>query len=83
MWFVYILRCSDGSLYTGITTKMTRRVDAHNAGTGGAYTRAKRPVRLVFKEIHPDRGSALKREARIKRLPHAAKEQLEIEMGLQ
>lgn len=66
MWFVYILRCRDGSLYTGVTTDVNRRLKEHNAGKGGACTRAKRPVKLLFQEPHPGRTSALKREAEIK-----------------
>ena len=69
MWFVYILRCRGGSLYTGITTDPERRLREHNKGIGGAYTRSRRPVRLLFQEAHPDRSSALKREAQIKRWP--------------
>ena len=76
MWYVYLLRCSDGSLYAGVTTDLARRVAQHNAGKGGAYTRAKRPVRLVFRENHPTRSSALKREAQIKRWPRSKKETL-------
>ena len=66
MWSAYILRCRDGSLYTGITTDVNRRLKEHNAGKGGACTRAKRPVQFVFQEPHPGRTSALKREAEIK-----------------
>lgn len=73
MWFVYILRCRDRSFYTGITTDPARRLQEHNAGKGGAYTRSCRPVRMVFQEKHPSRSSALKREAEIKRLKHTEK----------
>lgn len=73
MWHVYLLRCSDDSLYTGITTDPGRRLSQHNAGKGGAYTRAKRPVKMVFQEAHPTRSSALKREAEIKRWPKTRK----------
>jgi putative endonuclease len=66
-WFVYVTSCSDGSLYTGVTTDPARRLREHNTGKGGAYTRSRRPLRLVFKEAHPNRSSALKREAQIKR----------------
>jgi len=76
MWFVYLLRCSDSSLYTGITTDLTRRLQEHNAGKGGAYTRSKRPVRLVFREAHSNRVSALRREMDIKRGSHSQKERL-------
>ncbi len=67
MWFVYVARCSNGTLYTGVTTDPARRLREHNAGKGGAYTRSRRPLRLIFKEVHPSRSSALKREAEIKK----------------
>jgi uncharacterized protein (TIGR02453 family) len=73
-WFVYIARCGDGSLYTGVTTNPARRESLHNAGRGAAYTRARRPVRLVYREPAADRGAALRREAAIKRLDRARKE---------
>ena len=67
MYFVYILECADGSLYTGITTNLERRFREHQAGNGGHYTRAKKAVRIAYREEQPDRSSALKREAEIKR----------------
>ena len=70
---VYLLRCRDGSLYTGITNDLGRRLDAHEAGTASAYTRSRRPLRLAYREELPDRGAALKREAAIRRLPREAK----------
>lgn len=70
---VYLLRCRDGSLYTGITNDLDRRLDAHQAGTASAYTRSRRPLRLAYREELPDRGAALKREAAIRRLSRAAK----------
>ena len=72
-WIVYMLRCSDGSLYTGITNDLERRVATHRAGKGGAYTRSRLPVRLVYSERRANRGAALSREAAIKRLPRLAK----------
>ncbi|MBI1966966.1 MAG: GIY-YIG nuclease family protein [Gemmatimonadetes bacterium] len=72
-WTVYMLRCRDGSLYTGATTDLPRRLAAHRAGTGAAYTRARRPVYLVFAERARDRSAALRREAAIKQLPRRAK----------
>ena len=72
-WFVYMLRCADGSLYTGITNDLARRLAAHRAGTASRYTRSRRPVRLVYRERRRSRSAALKREAAIKRLPRAAK----------
>src|SRR5262249_26495289 len=73
-WFVYIARCGDGSLYTGVTTDPDRRESLHNAGRGAAYTRARPPIRLVFCEAAADRGAALRREAAIKRLARHHKE---------
>ncbi len=75
-WLVYVLRCSDGSLYTDVTNNLARRVRAHNAGTGGAYTRSRRPVQAVFNEKATSRSSALRREAQIKRLPRPEKARL-------
>jgi putative endonuclease len=72
-WIVYMLRCRDGSLYTGMTNDLGHRLSAHRAGKGGAYTRSRLPVRLVYTEPRRSRGAALSREAAIKRLPRAAK----------
>jgi putative endonuclease len=72
-WFCYLLRCADGTLYTGITPELERRVARHNDGTASKYTRARRPVRLVWSEPWPDRAAASRREAALKRLPRAAK----------
>ena len=72
-WFVYILRCGDGSLYTGITNDLARRLAAHRAGTASRYTRSHRPVRLAYQEPAADRPAALRREAAIKRLARARK----------
>ncbi len=68
-----MLRCRDGSLYTGITNDLPKRLARHNAGTASAYTRARRPLRLVFQERQPDRSAALRREAAVRRLTHAGK----------
>ena len=74
MWYVYIVRCSDGTLYTGITTDIDGRIASHNSGKGGAkYTRARRPVELVYAERAGSRSEAAKREYRIKRMPLMAK----------
>jgi uncharacterized protein (TIGR02453 family) len=73
-WFTYIARCSDGSLYTGITTDPARRAATHNAGAGGAYTRSRLPVRLVHVEPARSRSAALRRESAIKRLTKKEKE---------
>ena len=75
-WSVYLVRCADGSLYTGVATDVPRRVATHNAGTGARYTRARLPVSLVHQEPAADRSAALRREARIKRLPRDQKERL-------
>lgn len=72
-YFVYILRCADGSLYTGITNDLLHRLQRHNAGTGAKYTRSRRPVALVFKESCPDKSAALRREAQIKKLSREEK----------
>ncbi|HOW35308.1 MAG TPA: GIY-YIG nuclease family protein [Candidatus Omnitrophota bacterium] len=77
-WFVYILRCSDGSLYTGITNNLERRLKMHNAGTASRYTRMHRPVALVYREPQPSRSHALIRECDIKLLPKDKKEKLAI-----
>lgn len=76
MDFVYLLRCSDNSLYCGWTTDVEKRVATHNAGRGAKYTKPRLPVHLVHVEEHPSRSAALKREAAIKRLTKARKEQL-------
>ena len=65
--------CGDGSLYTGITNDLPRRLVRHRAGTASAYTRARRPVSLVFQERQPDRSAALRREAAVRRLSRAEK----------
>jgi len=73
---VYLLRCADGSLYCGWTTDIQRRVAAHCSGTASRYTRSRRPVELAAVIPVADRSAALREEARIKRLPRAAKLQL-------
>ena len=70
---VYLLRCRDGSLYTGVTNDLARRIEAHQRGTGSAYTRSRRPIALAYQEELPDRGAALRREAAIRRLSRAEK----------
>lgn len=67
-WHVYVVRCRDGTLYTGVTNDLERRIAEHNGGRGCRYTRGRRPVRLRYCEAFLDRSSALKREARIKGL---------------
>lgn len=69
MWFTYIVKCSDGSLYTGITTDVERRIDEHNHSSKGAkYTKTRRPVNLVYQEEQENRSTASKREYQIKKL---------------
>ncbi len=73
-WFVYVLRCADGTLYTGVTTDVARRVEEHNASPKGAkYTRVRRPVSLAHHEAFPDRSAACVREAAIKKLSRGEK----------
>jgi putative endonuclease len=76
MWTVYIARCRDGSLYTGITTDPERRLAEHNSGSGGAYTRSKTPVVMVYREPAASRSKAQEREHAIKGLTRAQKEEL-------
>lgn len=75
-WFVYILRCADGSLYTGITNDLERRVEQHNAGTASRYTRSRLPVTLEYQEEQPNRSMALKQELAIKAMSRKAKQVL-------
>ena len=75
-WFVYLLRCADDSLYTGITKDVSRRCEQHNAGTASRYTRSRCPTRLVYEETHANRSLALRREAVIKALSREEKESL-------
>lgn len=72
-WCVYILLCSDGTLYTGMTDHMDRRLKAHNEGKGAKYTRGRGPVTLVYRETCESRSGALKREYVIKRLSREKK----------
>ncbi len=81
VWFLYVLHCADGTLYTGITTDLTRRVAEHNAGRGARYTAGRRPVELVTAWRFPSRGLAQRAEHRFRRLPRARKEAL-IKRGL-
>lgn len=72
-WHVYILRCADRSLYTGVATDLAARLAKHNAGKAAKYTRGRLPVQLVYQETAHSRSRALKREHTIKRLSRAAK----------
>lgn len=73
LWFVYIVRCLDSTLYTGITKDVTRRCKQHNSGTASKYTRSRRPVRLIYQEVHPGQSAALKRELAIKAMTRREK----------
>jgi putative endonuclease len=75
-WFVYILRCADQTLYTGITNDIERRVSEHNRGAGAKYTRGRTPVELVFVESTSNRSEALRRENAIKRMKLAQKQKI-------
>ena len=75
-WFVYILRCADGTLYTGATDDVARRVSVHNSGKGAKYTRGRCPVEVVYTEECDSFSAALKREYAIKQLTRAQKLEL-------
>jgi putative endonuclease len=75
-WTVYLARCRDGTLYTGVTTDPERRLAEHNSGSGGSYTRSRMPLVMVYCETAEDRSGALRREWAIKRLSRARKEDL-------
>jgi len=72
-WKVYMLRCGDGSLYTGIAVDVKARLSVHQSGKGAKYTRGRGPLALVYEEACPDKGTALKRELAIKALPREEK----------
>ena len=72
-WCVYIVRCADETLYTGITNNLGKRLQAHNKGTGAKYTKNRRPIVLVYSETAADRSTASKREYVIKRLSRTQK----------
>ena len=75
-WKLYILRCGDGSLYTGITTDVEKRLEAHRSGKGAKYTRGRGPLELVYSEECGDHSAALKRELEIKALTREEKQKL-------
>ena len=75
-WYVYILRCGDGTLYTGTTDDVDRRLAVHRAGKGAKYTRGRGPLELVYTEELSDKSTALKREYAVKRLRREEKEKL-------
>ena len=76
VWFLYILRCKDGSLYTGITTDVAKRLEAHRSGKGAKYTRGRGPLELLYQEDCGTHSQALKREYAVKNLTRQEKEQL-------
>jgi putative endonuclease len=76
MPFVYIVRCSDGTLYTGWAVDVAARVKVHNAGRGAKYTQTRRPVKLIYREELPTRAEAMRREREIKLYPRSKKLQL-------
>jgi len=75
-WLVYLLRCRDGSLYTGITNDLPKRLKVHAAGKASRYTRSRLPVRLAYTESQPSKSRALTREAAIKKLSRRQKDDL-------
>ena len=75
-WYVYMLRCGDGTLYTGVTDNVERRLSAHRSGKGAKYTRGRGPLELVYTEEVPGKSAALKREIAIKNLTRGEKDAL-------
>ena len=73
MWYLYILQCGDGTLYTGITTDVEKRLDAHRSGKGAKYTRGRSPLELKYREVCGTHSDALKREVEVKRLSREEK----------
>ena len=73
MNYTYIVECADGTLYTGWTNDLEKRLAAHNSGKGAKYTSPRRPVRMVYAEVHEDKRDAQRREYQIKQLPRAKK----------
>lgn len=73
MYFIYILKCSDGTLYTGYTNNLEKRIEAHNDGKGAKYTRSRRPVEMVYSEKFRSKSKALKREWEIKKMERVDK----------
>lgn len=75
-FFTYMLECADGSFYSGYTTNLEKRLQAHNKGAGSKYTRSRRPVALLFSEQYETKGEAMRREAQLKKLSRGKKETL-------
>ena len=80
-WTVYILECGDGTFYTGITDDLERRIKAHESGKGAKYTRGRGPLTLRYREMAPDKGTALRRERELKGLRRSQKLELIHEKG--
>lgn len=76
IWYLYILRCADNTLYTGITTDVERRLETHRSGKGAKYTRGRTPLELVYQEICGSHSQALKREMEVKSLSRGEKQKL-------
>jgi len=74
--YVYMLECADGTLYTGWTNDLEKRIVSHNAGAGAKYTRARLPVKMIWHEECADKSAALKREMEIKKMPRSKKQEL-------
>jgi len=75
-WYLYVLECSDGTFYTGVTKDMERRLQEHNDGRASKYTRSRRPVELLYSEKYPGRAEALVRECQVKTMTRRQKEKL-------
>lgn len=80
-WYLYILRCGDGTLYTGITTDVEKRLEIHRAGKGAKYTRGRLPLELVYRECCENHSHALKRELAVKKLTRQEKEKIVASSG--
>jgi putative endonuclease len=76
LWYFYLARCCDGSLYSGIAVDPVKRMEVHNSGKGARYTRSRLPVLMVYSEPQPDQSSALKREAEVRKWSRKKKEEL-------
>ncbi|MCH9025079.1 MAG: GIY-YIG nuclease family protein [candidate division Zixibacteria bacterium] len=75
-WYLYMVRCADDTIYTGISIDVQARIDKHNRGRGAKYTSTRLPVKLIYYESQPDRISAMKREIQVKRWSRSMKENL-------
>lgn len=80
-WYLYILRCGDDTLYTGITTDVEKRLEAHRSGKGAKYTRGRGPLELIYREVCADHSAALKRELEVKAMSRTEKLQMVASTG--